>query len=138
MAMDGNRAEDGIAFRYRFGDENSYEQSQIATYIDNRPCSVLEMMMALSFRCEDQIMEDLEIGNRMGQWFWNMIVSLGLGSMNDEEFDKDYVDYVIDKFLNREYEPDGTGGLFTIKNCKYDLRTIDIWYQMCFYLDNVA
>ena len=93
------------------------------------------MMVALAIRCEENIMDDPSYGNRTGQWFWGMIVNLGLGFMTDSRFDEKFVDDVIFRFLNREYEPDGKGGLFTVRNCKYDLRTVEIWYQMCWYLD---
>ena len=65
-----------------------------------------------------------------------MLHNLGLDSMTDDRFDVRYVEAVILRFLNREYEPDGTGGLFKIKNCKYDLRDVEIWYQLNWYLDN--
>lgn len=137
IGLDGNRYEDGIDLRYRFGYKNSYEGPMIATYLDDRPCSVLEMLIALAIRCEEHIMDDPYEGDRMGQWFWNMIVNLGLGSMNDAKFDKAYVNSVITKFMNREYKRNGEGGLFTVEHCKYDLRSIEIWYQMCWYLDNI-
>ena len=137
IGMDGNRAEDGIDLRYRFGYERKYEGSMIATYLDARPCSVLEMLTALAIRCEEHIMDDPDIGNRTEQWFWSMISNLGLGSMSDTKFDKGYLDGVITRFLNREYKRNGEGGLFTVKNCKYDLRTAEIWYQMCWYLDDI-
>ena len=37
----------------------------------------------------------------------------------------------------REYAPDGRGGLFTIRNCEEDLRKVEIWYQLCWYLDTI-
>lgn len=135
IPMDGNRAEDGTDLRYRFGYENAYESPMIATYLDNRPCSVLEMMIALAIRCEEHIMDDPDIGNRTGQWFWNMIVNLGLGSMNDAKFNKNYAREIIQKFLNREYGRNGEGSLFTVRHCRADLRSVEIWYQMCWYLD---
>ena len=137
IGMDGNRAEDGIDLRYRFGYEESYEEPMISTFLDDRPCSVLEMLIALSMQCE-KIMTDPDIGDRTGQWFWNMIVSLGLGSMTDTRFDKEYCLDVIYRFLDREYEPDGKGGLFTIRNCDTDLRNVGIWYQTCWYLNNIS
>jgi len=135
--MDGNREADGIDLRYRFGYENSYEDPMIAANLDDRPCSVLEMLIALSIRCEEHIMDDPDIGDRTGEWFWNMIENLALGSMSDSKFDRDYVNNAISRFLNREYKRNGEGGLFTIKHCKYDLRTVEIWYQMCWYLDDI-
>lgn len=138
LAMDSNRFEDGIELRYRFGYENGYDSSIIANYLDDRPCSVLEMLIALSIRLEEHIMDDPDIGDRTGQWFWNMITNLGLGSMDDEKFDDGYVENIIFRFLERQYEADGKGGLFTLKNCRYDLRNVEIWYQACWYLDSIA
>lgn len=135
--MDYNRAEDGIDLRYRFGYECDLPSDTIEACFDGRPCSVLEMMVALSMRCEEHIMDDPDIGNRTGQWFWNMIINLGLGTMNDAKFDKAYVSAVVHRFLNREYKRNGEGGLFTVQHSKYDLRTVEIWYQMMWYLDEV-
>lgn len=134
--MDGNRAADGIDLRYRFGYERNYEDYIIASFLDDKPCSVLEMIVALALRCET-IMEDPDYGDRTGEWFWGMIESLGLESMDDTSFNRDYVDDVIDIFLSRDYGRDGRGGLFTIKHPKRDLRTVEIWYQMNWYLDSI-
>lgn len=126
---DINRAEDGIDLRIRY-------EMITGEYINrNAPCSVLEMMVALAIRCEETIMDNPAYGDRTAQWFWGMIRTLGLYSMTDDRFDQEYVDMVIDRFLNRDYEPNGEGGLFKINNCKYDLRKIEIWYQLCWYLD---
>lgn len=135
LPMDGNRADDGTDLRYRFGYQHDYKADLIGAYLDDRPCSVLEMMAALSIRCEENIMDDPNSGDRTGQWFWNMVVNLGLGSMDDRRFRPGKVDYILDRFMNREYEPTGEGGLFTIRNSHRDLRTVEIWYQMCWFLD---
>lgn len=135
LPMDGNRAEDGINLRYRFGYEHSYPDAMIASYLDDRPCSVLEMLIALSHRCEEQIMNDPEIGDRTSQWFWDMINSLGLDSMDNANFDDKYIDNVIFRFMDRKYEKNGKGGLFTIEDCRYDMRSVEIWYQMNWYID---
>lgn len=136
ILMDENRAEDGVDLRYRFGDECAC-LNEVDLYLTG-PCSVLEMMVALALRCEEHIMYDPSYGDRTSQWFWGMIVNLGLGSMTDDRFDRDFVDETIDIFLRREYEPNGEGGLFTIKDCKFDLRAIDIWYQLNWYLNSIT
>lgn len=138
IPMDSNREADGIDLRYRFGYKNSYNESMIATYLDNRPCSVLEMMIALAIRCEEHIMNDPDIGNRTGEWFWSMIINLGLEDMNDDNYDEEYADEVIKRFLNREYRRNGKGGLFTVHHSDRDLRNAEIWYQMCWYLDELV
>lgn len=137
IGQDGNRAEDGINLRYRFGQELGYPDAQISNCLDDKECSILEMMVALSLRCEEHIMDDPDIGNRTGKWFWGMIENLELEEMTDSRFDVQYVDSVIDRFLYREYEPNGAGGLFTLHDCRCDLRSEEIWYQMMWYLDEV-
>lgn len=135
IAMDGNRADDGVNLRYRFGYERSYDQALIATYLDDRPCSVLEMLIALAIRCEENIMYDPDLGDRTGVWFGNMINNLNLESMHNADFDREYVDDVIDIFLNRKYKSNGEGGLFTVNDAPRDLRDVEIWYQLCWYLN---
>ena len=95
------------------------------------------MMVALAIRCEEHIMGDQDIGDRTGLWFWGMIENLGLLSMTDTAFNKRRVDEIIDIFLNREYKRNGEGGLFTVKNHRDDLRTVEIWYQLMWYLNEI-
>ena len=134
MPMDGNRYADGISLRYRFGYERRIEDPIIASCLDNNPCSVLEMMVALAFRCEEHIMYNPENGVMSGRWFWKFISNLGLEDMIDSKYDENIVNSVIWRFLNRGYSADGEGGLVYIPNCRYDLRSMDIWYQMMRYL----
>ena len=134
LPRDGDRATDGVDLRYRFAYRNP-DIRDAERYLKG-PCSVLEMMIALAIRCEEQIMVDPKIGDRTGQWFWKMITSLGLGGMIDSRFNKSYVEEVVYKFLNRDYEPDGRGGLFRINNCGRDMRELGIWDQLSYFLDN--
>ena len=139
IRRDSNRADDGISLRYRFALSANYDETldkDIYHYITG-PCSILEMILALAIRCEESIMDNTAFGNRTGQWFWGMITNLGLGSMTDDQFDKLYVEEIIERFIDREYEPNGKGGLFTIRNCDRDLRDVEIWFQLCYYLDNI-
>lgn len=138
IPMDGNREADGIDLRYRFGYECSFDDSMIATYLDDKPCSVLEMMIALAIRCEKNIMDDPDIGDRTGEWFWDMIDSLGLSDMDDDDYDELYSRDVIKRFLDRKYKWNGDGGLFRIKRPRGDMRDVEIWCQMCWYLDELV
>ena len=99
---DQNRAEDGIDLRYRFVITCDCDYS---SDILDGPCSVLEMMVALAIRCEENIMDDPSFGNRTGQWFWGMINNLGLGSMTDNRFDRRLVENTVERFLNVTIDP---------------------------------
>ena len=139
IARDGNRADDGMELRRRFCLENNFDDDLFEYTQDclDGPCSILEMMIALAIRCEETIMDDTSRGDRTSQWFWEMIKSLGLNHMDDTNYNKDTVDDIIERFLERNYRPDGRGGLFTVRGCEYDLRNEEIWTQMCWYLNSI-
>lgn len=139
IPKDSNRAKDGEALRYRFALLHyPDEPADLIVDILDRPCSILEMMVALAIRCEEDIMDDPNVGNRTSQWFWMMVVNLGLGYMYDSRFDEEYVDDVLYRFLHRDYEPNGEGGLFVVRQCDRDLRDAEIWHQLCWYLDEIT
>ena len=135
---DRNRAEEGAYLRYRFAltQGSGVIADEIVEDLDG-PCSVFELMVGVAIHCEEHIMDDPTIGNRTGQWFWNMIVNMGLGAMTDEKYNARAVVDILDRFMDREYEPDGKGGLFRIRNCKQDLRDVEIFHQMCWYIDTI-
>jgi len=135
LDMDANRANDGVDLRSRFfACKRNCDRLDMEAFMADRPCSILEMMVALAVRCEEHIMFDPSIGDRTGVWFWSMIQNLGLSAMDDTMFDEAFTERILTKFLKREYEPDGEGGLFLVEHPRKDLRTVEIWYQMMGYL----
>ena len=134
IPKDDNRAADGVCLRgqyaYIFEIPNIYESIP-------GPSSVLEMILALAIRMENSIMEDTRYGDRTGQWFWYMINNLGLGSMYDRNYSEEYVDEVVNKFMNHDYAYNGNGGLFTVTNPESDMREVEIWVQMLRYINTI-
>ncbi len=129
LPLDENRLADGLELRSMYQDEMKQQDLLPNTY-----CSILEMMVALARRAEIHIMDNPEYGDRTDIWFWKMIESLGLADQTNDNYNPPYVSDVIDRFLNRKYAASGKGGLFTIPNCKVDLRTVEIWWQMNWYM----
>lgn len=124
------RAADGVDLRYDYSYEAGVDFLTVRKELENRPCSCLEMMVALALRCENSIMGDPEKGNRTGVWFNVMINSLGLHldcSPDDEE--------AVERWFDLDYSRNGKGGLFYIPGTRRDLRKIEIWSQMMLYLD---
>ena len=132
---DENRYQDGVDLRYRFGYERGISYREIQDGLsDDMPCSVLEMLAALALRCEEDLMSNEFYGNRTGYWFWTMIDNLGLTSQDDDHFDILYVELVIDRFLTRSYRRNGEGGIVVLEHPPRDLRDVELWYQMMWYL----
>lgn len=129
LPMDLNRESDGMDLRYRYALESGQDPRLVADILDTRPCSMLEMMVALAIRCEDSIMSNPEYGDRTSKWFWDMVSSLGLASEKESEWD-----YILDRFMNNSYKRDGMGGLFYIPGINRNLTKLEIWVQLNLYL----
>ena len=67
-----------------------------------------------------------------------MIDNLGLQDMFDENYNDEHVNRIILRFINRDYSPDGKGGLIYIPNYIGDMRGVDIWYQLMAYLSIIT
>jgi len=132
---DANRESDGTDLRYRYGYEFKVSGPAIAACLDDRPCSVLEMMIALCLRCEEQIMSDSEYGDRTGVWFMAMLRSLGIATLRNGYFNSGLANYHVERFLDREYRPNGEGGLFTIPSYPRDMRNAEIWSQAMWWFN---
>ena len=133
MSLDANRADDGLNLVRTF-----YYETTGSIHGPWYPpgCSMLDMMLALAIRAEDT-MGDMDLGDRVGVWFWRMVDSLGLLIPDIKYTTDEYPKLVLDRFMRSDYNPDGRGGLFTLPGCPVDLRKIEIWDQMSWYLDRV-
>ncbi len=129
---DVNRIEDGSELWTRYCEiiNLSKNDNQNHNFV-----SILEVMIALAIRCENEIMSCIDGSNHTSIWFFDMLDSLGLVELFNENFDINEFEYITDRFLNRNYDPDGKGGLFYIPGINTDLREIEIWYQMNWYLN---
>lgn len=137
IPLDENRLVDGVELRYIFARNQGLPDEILNKYLAPDSCSVLEMMVALALRTEESIMYDPDVGNQLPNWFMEMIFSLKLENMTNSNFYIEYVEERIDILLRNDYEPNGVGGLFTIDNPRRDLRQVEIWYQMCWYVDSI-
>ena len=134
--MDENRASDGLSMREDF----TYETG---LYLDGSSglmpcCTVFEMLAALAYRCESQIMLDYSVGYRVSRWWKIMLENLGIADCTDLNWkrnDDNYIRDCVEKFMHREYKTNGTGGLFKVKNKKFNCKTEEIWKQCMAFLN---
>ncbi len=134
IPMDKNRYDEAVDLRYRFGYEFGIDPYIIQEELDYRVPSVLEMMVALILYCDEHILDTQDINDADNNLFLRMLHSLKIDDMTDDEFDEDSVKDIIDAFLDRNYYPNGEGGLFTVNNPREDMRKVEIWYQCMWYL----
>lgn len=126
---DANRAERGKELRQQFINECNIQDVEINWL--QLDCSVLEMLISLAGRAS------FEMWGEPGDWFWDFIKNLGLHEYNDLIYSKAImreVDAVVRRWLDREYDKNGVGGLFPLKNANQDQTKLNIWYQLQAYL----
>lgn len=133
LEMDENRMADAIELRVNYERNNGYSAPMMTG-----PPSVLEVMVALADRCEQNIMGNFDYGDRTPVWFWYMVESMGLNRHTDDYYDEFFVRGILESMMNRAYSKDGYGSLFYIPTCNIDLTNVEIWYQMNFWLDTIG
>lgn len=141
LLMDENRKKDGIDLRYHFSYACKIPFDIVKENFDNNNCSVLEMMTALSKRCEEDVMSDISYGDRTHEWFAMMFNNLNLYLYTNELWNINSfseVKNILYKFMYRDYNSDGTNGnLFICHNSNYDFRNIQIWDQMYICMNEI-
>lgn len=126
MKRDEDRIKDGLYLRECYISEFKTEKEEAF----ENDCSVLEVLVALAIRMENDILSSAKYGPRAHVWFWMMIQTMHLDDVKNEDFDEEKVVKIVVKMMERKYEKDGNGGLFFIPECQKDMRKIDIWHQM--------
>lgn len=129
---DDNRASDGLQLRDNYIDEGGAAQA-----LPSAPCSVLEMLIGVASRLVLET-EASKWEKSVDEWFWILIDNLDLDilkstNVSEEEY-RDKIEFVIVRFLEREYRSSGEGGLFPLAHANQDQRRIEIWYQMTAYV----
>lgn len=127
MDKDGNRAQDGKDLRKEFLRETNTVVDQDGWL--EMGCSFLELLIALSWKLA------FEGDGELRDWFWDLIQNLGLLECTDADPpDESIVNHILNKVMNRDYSPNGAGGLFPLKNAKEDQRDVEIRHQANAYL----
>jgi hypothetical protein len=123
---DDNRAEEGRGLRDKFMNDTEMKLDRQSYF---KPCSVLEMMVALSERMAFQIFNPMKEPDpdRSG-CFWEIVDNLKLKPNQSNAA-------IIHKLNRREYRESGLGGMFPLEEYREDQRAIEIWYQMMAYLN---
>jgi hypothetical protein len=123
---DDNRASEGQGLRDKFMDD---EERQMIRQSYFRPCSVLEMLIALSERMAFELFNPMEESDPdVPNCFWEIINNLKLKPNQSNAA-------IIHRLNKREYMESGLGGMFPLEDHREDQRAVEIWYQMMAYIN---
>lgn len=129
LARDNNRAMEGINLRKEFYNDGPLITNEPVPALDPTTdrCTVLEMMIAMAETfCLDVVGIEFK---SVAEWFWLMIENMGLDKYTDDNYDSEYVKSQIYKMMDRNYKPNGQGGLFPLAHTTRDQRKVELWYQ---------
>ena len=127
--MDKNRFKDGLELR---GDYFEYDPDNCMWIdVNYEDCTVLEMLVALSYRMEKDIMASASGDFDCFRWFWGMIEHLRLDTIRYNGGYYIEIDDILENFLDRKYDSSGeNGGLFPLQNCEVPAYEMEVWSQM--------
>lgn len=128
VQRDRNRAKDGLELRARF-------EKETGLGVDiSGPCTCLELFIALAVRCENDLMYDPDYGDRTTVWFWMILDNLGLLEYDTDRFDREEIDEILYRFMNREYGYHGEFCAFPSQTAAPNLKKMELAYQMNHYM----
>lgn len=122
---DDNRLEDARDMRKRF------YKGRATKLMFREGISVLEVIVALSRRCA------FNGGNEPEWWAQKLLENLGLLEMTNplSRGQKERIDEILYALIWRQYEKNGSGGFFPLKeHVAEDQTEVEIWYQMSAYI----
>lgn len=127
VELDDNRIADALELREKFAQEVRVDD--LSWLYEG--CSVFEVLIAFSEKAAFQI----DIPGQ--EWFWQFITNLKLDHYNRVSRDeRRIIDNILHRFVMREYESNGDGGLFPLRRPRRDQRRVEIWYQFCDYVED--
>ena len=137
--FDDNLKENALSLRDEFYDFSKTTIKLIDIYGEiDAPTNVLEVMIYIACRIENTIMSNADFGDRTGLWFWYMMESLDIIQYDNDNFDEPNVVQKLENFIERRYEKNGYGGLFTLEDSKIDARKTNIWQQAMSFVTDFA
>lgn len=120
---DDSRLKEGAYLRHEFTGED----------VDLNTVSVIEVLIAFAIRIDREyigIPQEPHPEILLMEFFNN----LKLLKYFNENYNEEEVKNIITKFVTRQYNFNGYGGIFPLKHTNIDQRKIQLWNQMTMYL----
>lgn len=130
---DDNREGDGVILRDNYDIPYDYRSHQSEMFF-NRHCSVMEMLVGLSIRVDNEFLGD-PAEEHPEKFFMEMIRNLSLDRFTGNRYLEDDVIKIIERWLNRKFDRNGRGSPFPVRRDHRDQRKLEIWDQLNSYIN---
>ena len=133
MPEDENRALDGISLRKSYSNNTEDDIFEVMSC----GCTALELLVALSMHM-NQI--TYYPGDNESAWFWIMLENLDI-KISDKDWPKqgslDIIKSNLSRWFDRKFTKKGKGSPFPMKKCQEDLRHVNMWDHMQWYIGEI-
>lgn len=102
------------------------------------PVSFLELIISLAMRIDLDFMREINGIDNTRIYFWVLVRNLGILEFDDEHWGEDAIISVVNRLnivQERKYDFNGNGGLFPLENAEMDQRNVQIWNQLCQFVN---
>ncbi|MBP5596316.1 MAG: hypothetical protein J6Y02_13095 [Pseudobutyrivibrio sp.] len=102
------------------------------------PVSFLELIISLAMRIDLDFMREINGIDNTRIYFWVLVRNLGILEFDDEHWGEDAIISIVNRLnivQDRKYDFNGNGGLFPLENAEMDQRNVQIWNQLCQFVN---
>ena len=132
IMMDENREADGFNLIFQYAWKNNIPYDYLGDTGGPVSCSVLEFLCGVVYHV-NYMLDDWS-DDKTHDYFWIIIENMGLDAYDDSRFDPKEVDICVNRLLNRDFGPNGEGGLFTFNTVNGpDMQYVEFWKHITRY-----
>lgn len=102
------------------------------------PVSFLELIISLAMRIDLDFMREINGIDNTRIYFWILVRNLGILEFDDEHWGEDAIISIVNRLnivQDRKYDFNGNGGLFPLEHAEMDQRNVQIWNQLCQFVN---
>ena len=128
IELDSNRAADAMQNRILWVDKTDPSYAELPIFAS--PANLFEVLVAMAWRMEEDVMRNTEYGDRSRFWFWSMLANADLLGKTDLQMSGEEYNCLkckLTDILDRKFSRNGNGGFFEIRDKKVDARQTQLW-----------
>lgn len=142
LELDKNRTSDIVSllrepYINTINRKQLFTDKDVNSFLSETP-RFLELIISLGMRIDSDFLREINGVDNSRIYFWMILKNLELLQYDDDSFKEENVLKIIDiltKVNTRTYTFNGKGGLFPLEYTEIDQRNVQIWDQMCTFVN---